>query len=111
MLELRIQHGRRRVPIYDLSALLGHHLAYGKLSDPGSIRASLEAAIENMIALLDVIDGDCDLEEDDPAGGNVDDERQLDDARLMPAYRIDQNQGPSNYARALQAYHREQEAR
>ena len=37
-----------------------------------SLRARIEATIENLIALLDVIDGDADCEEDDPAEYNGD---------------------------------------
>lgn len=37
-------------------------------------RKALAAAIETLIDVLDVIDGDPDLEDDDPAGGNVTDE-------------------------------------
>lgn len=39
-------------------------------------RASLEAFLSLAIELLDVLDGDPDLEDDDPAGGNVEDEAQ-----------------------------------
>ena len=34
----------------------------------------LAERIERDIALLDALDGDCDLEEDDPAGGDINDE-------------------------------------
>ena len=41
-------------------------------------RAAIESEIERLIAMLDAYDGDPDLEDDDPAGGNVEDEGQID---------------------------------
>ncbi|MCP3732021.1 hypothetical protein M9978_16470 [Sphingomonas sp. MG17] len=37
-------------------------------------RDQIELAVELLIARLDAEDGDCDLEDDDPAGGNVEDQ-------------------------------------
>jgi hypothetical protein len=41
---------------------------------PASTRKKIEAALERLIAALDALDPDPDLEEDDPAGGDVVDE-------------------------------------
>jgi len=71
-------------------------------------RHKLEAFIEIAIGLLDMIDGDPDLEDDDasedddPAGGNVEDERQEEEWRPegismpKPIYGVDQSAGPVN---------------
>jgi len=40
----------------------------------------LEDLIELLIARLDNLSGDCDLEDDDPGGGNVEDEGEEDDS-------------------------------
>jgi len=68
-------------------------------------RAAIEAEIERLIAMLDDLDGDCDLEEDDPAGGNVLDMELDEDAEaLRPLYAEDQSAGPINALTANQRY-------
>lgn len=37
-------------------------------------RVEIEDEIERLIALLDAYDGDCDMEDDDPAGSDAEDE-------------------------------------
>ena len=65
-------------------------------------RKAVKAEIERLIAALDALDGDCDLEEDDPAGGNVEDVCQVEDWRPdgfrlpPPLYGDDQSKGPTN---------------
>ena len=74
-------------------------------------RAAIEAEIERLIALLDLADGDCDLEEDDAAGGNVEDEPQMgvgqDYYRMPPCYGIDQSKGPINEHEAYRQHRRD----
>jgi len=76
-------------------------------------RAAIEAEIERLIAMLDELDGDCDLEDDDPAGGNVCDE--LHDTGeyyfLLPRYGVDQTQGPLNELEAERYQRRRMEER
>ncbi len=73
-------------------------------------RAVIEAQIENLIGLLDAIDSDPDLEDDDPGGGNSEDQGELlnedgvdDFIRAKPIYGIDQTK-PLNHATALQRH-------
>lgn len=66
-------------------------------------RRAIADEIERLIALLDIVDGDCDLEDDDPAGSDNEDAegdhgRGL--LRELPRYGVDQSAGPINYARA-----------
>lgn len=77
-----------------------------------SARKAIEAEIERLIELLDTVDGDCDLEDDDPAGGNVDDEGEFDRSisPLAPRFGVDQSGDPTNVVE-LRAAHREQEDR
>ena len=68
-------------------------------------RAAIEAEIERLIGLLDLADGDCDLEEDDPSGDNVlDMELDEDAVALCPIYGEDQSLGPINAVHANQRY-------
>lgn len=94
--------------------------------------------IEALIATLDQLDGDNDIEangdeldgamgeddfkthnvawpmpgcpladpgeEDDDPGGDPNDEGEIDEGRLIPAYGIDQRRGPINFGKALCAY-------
>ena len=71
-------------------------------------RNVISATIERLIDILDRIDGDPDLEDDDPAGGSIDDERQDDpDGGLWPAiYGVDQSEGPINTYEVNRAYSR-----
>jgi len=66
MLELRIQHGRRRLPIFELPATLGEREAARLIGN----------AIEALIAFVDDLAGDCDLEfnGDETDGGGAEDE-------------------------------------
>ena len=68
-------------------------------------RAAIEAEIERLIGLLDLADGDCDLEEDDPTGDNVLDMEMDEDAvTLSPIYGEDQSAGPINAVHANQRH-------
>lgn len=73
--------------------------------------------IESLIALLDEADGDCDLEDDDPAGDHLDSygEPHSDDgariSALRPAYGIDQRRGPINHPLAVAGYLAQMEGR
>ncbi|KAA9014073.1 hypothetical protein F4U94_14660 [Sphingobium limneticum] len=70
-------------------------------------RFAVECQIEALIALLDQEDGDPDREEDDPPGGNVDDERQYcGHYLLLPIYGVDQTAGPLNEVEAYRAHRR-----
>lgn len=75
--------------------------------------ADLEAIAAAAIDLLDARAGDCDLEDDDPAGDplDVDGEHPSDDGRTivatMPAYGLDQSAGPINIRAAFQAHQAE----
>jgi hypothetical protein len=95
------------VPNTDLSAASAQALAV--LSSLGS--AHLSAIAEAAIFLLDQRSGDCDLEDDDPAGDPLDifGEFQSDDGRemfaMMPKYGADQTLGPINEAEARRAHH------
>ncbi len=53
MLELRIKHGRKHVPLIDLPAYLGHATAAREIGD----------TVEGLIAFLDELGGDPDLED------------------------------------------------
>lgn len=46
-----------------------------------------------------------DAEDDDPAGGNIEDERQGEDRLVMPRYGLDQSRGPTNVQAANNEYH------
>jgi len=60
--------------------------------------------IDALIATLDRLDGDPDLEEDDPPGGDPLDLGEAEAGRLLPTYGIDQAKGPINFRSALDAY-------
>lgn len=64
MLELKIKHGRRHIPIFDLPAAVGRRQAAEELGDQ----------IDALIAFMDDLSGDPDHEEDDDAGGDILDE-------------------------------------
>lgn len=53
-------------------------------------RSSLELLAQRVVDRLDDLDGDADEEQDDFGGGNVEDERQLEDGILHPVYGVDQ---------------------
>lgn len=63
--------------------------------------------VERLIARLDRADGDPDLEDDDPAGGAIDDQGEGDELLpLLPVYVLDQTSGPINERAALRERHR-----
>jgi len=72
--------------------------------------ADLQAIAETAIDLLDQRAGDCDLEDDDPAGDTLDEhgEHPADDAStilaIRPVYGSDQSLGPINGRAAYQAH-------
>lgn len=87
-------------------------------------RAGIEAEIEmcllrvdRLIARLDSMDGDCDLEDDDPAGDFLDKRGEApsdDGSRILPdrpVYRMNQARGPLNHASAIERYLSDQEGR
>lgn len=87
MLELKIKHGRRHIPIFDLPAAMGRRQAVEELSDQ----------IDAMIAFMDDLSGDPDLEEDDDAGGDILDEPH--DGLTWPEWHTlpPQQRGAGNY--------------
>jgi hypothetical protein len=74
-------------------------------------RSMVEEIIEQLIASLDLADGDPDLEDDDPAGDplDIDGEPPSGDgrpiSRIAPVYAADQSAGPTNEREALKAYY------
>lgn len=61
-------------------------------------RKEIEAIIEHLIGVLDFADGDIDMEDDDPAGGNVEDEGEADFSLGLPfpVYGVNQDTIPLN---------------
>lgn len=63
-----------------------------------------------LIARLDRIDADCDMEDDDPAGDVLDERGEApsdDGTRILtmpPLYSVNQCRGPMNHTGAVQAY-------
>lgn len=76
-------------------------------------RALIENEIEWLIALLDTVDGDPDLEDDDPAGDTLDEhgeaptENGCDLLLAHPRYGIDQSLGPINEREAMRERHQQ----
>ena len=64
----------------------------------------VEDAIEALIARLDQMTPDEDMEDDDPAGGNILDEPHDQHENLIPLYGIDQTTGPINEVEACNTY-------
>jgi hypothetical protein len=62
MLELRILNGAQALPLFDLPALMGRKRAAKEVGDQ----------IEALIAFMDNLGGDPDVEEDDDAGTDLD---------------------------------------
>lgn len=59
--------------------------------------------VDQLLGRLDRADGDCDLEDDDPAGDILDKGEALGDSgagimKTLPIYGVDQRTGPTNYA-------------
>lgn len=80
---------------------------------PRLTRHDLEALTERLIERLDELDGDCDLEEDDPCGVYDEDGQNTGFgyetppdrfAELMPKYEVDQSQGPTNFNAAYREW-------
>ncbi|NML94726.1 hypothetical protein [Novosphingobium olei] len=61
-------------------------------------RDEIEALTEHLIDRLDTLDGDPDLEDDDPAGGNPEDVGEHDYSRGLPRpiFGVDQTRLPLN---------------
>lgn len=94
MLDLRIIAQGRALTLQQAVAQLG---ARGATREIGGL-------IENMIAALDDLQGDVDLEDDDPAGDPLD-KGELDEGVLgVPLYDVDQSSGPTNERAAYRAW-------
>ncbi len=61
-------------------------------------REEIEAIIEHLIGVLDFADGDNEMEDDDPAGGNVEDHGEADFSLGLPfpVYGVNQDTVPLN---------------
>lgn len=90
MLELKIQTSHRQyIAPADLVRVLGPAQAMKELGD----------MIEHLIAQLDGLTGDPDLEDDDPAGDPLDIGEAPADTEvlaMLPRYGLDQSRGPIN---------------
>lgn len=74
-------------------------------------RDEIGEIIEYLVGVLDMADGDCDLEDDDPAGGNIEDDGEPEEGHT-PDWPIDQRRCVSpelvaHDARAQLDMHRE----
>lgn len=75
-------------------------------------REQIEDEIERLIGLLDLHDGDCDLEDDDPAGDPIEihGEAPADNGNdlmpILPLYALDQSGGPINVREGYRAWQR-----
>lgn len=76
-------------------------------------RRALAKTIDYLIAVLDAVDGDADMEDDDPSGQMDEDEANTgfghgsdpyNFALLMPEYEQDQSLGPVNTIRAMREW-------
>lgn len=73
--------------------------------------------VDRLIARLDSMDEDCDLEDDDPAGDFLDERGEApsdDGSRILPdrpVYRMNQARVPLNRANAIERYLSDQEGR
>ena len=59
-------------------------------------RKAIERQIEALIALLDAIDGDPDLEDDELHDDPLDVGEEVDFYAMLPRYALDQTEGPIN---------------
>ena len=91
MLEMKIKTGRRSVVPGDRASIMAARRAYRQLGD----------MVDALIAQMDMLAGDCDIEEDDFGGGDVDDEPHGEEVLLWPIYGPDQSAGPINYDHAV----------
>lgn len=101
MLQMKIKTGRRSVVPGDLPSILGARRAYRELGD----------MVEALIAQMDMLAGDCDMEDDDPDHGADDmgEQQTLDWA--FPRYGVDQTREPSNLDAIAQEEIRREHAR
>ena len=67
-------------------------------------RPAIERLTEGLIAALDALDGDPDLEDDDPAGDLLDNSEGEELYETRPLYDVDQSVGPTNERQAHRAY-------
>lgn len=71
-------------------------------------RQAIEDEIERLIGLLDLVDGDPDREDDDPAGDELDEGGEAPASHgvlaTLPQYGLDQSLGPINYLEAERAH-------
>lgn len=73
-------------------------------------RSRLEQLAEAIISHLDELDGDVDIEDDDPAGGDLDDMGEYDSedgtpmCAVLPIYALDQSLEPINEREAHRAW-------
>jgi len=73
-------------------------------------REAIENEIERLIALLDMCDGDPDLEDDDPAGDTLDEHGEAVGHHgqgllpTLPRYGLDQSLGPINHDEAERSW-------
>jgi len=73
-------------------------------------RRRLEQLAEAIISHLDALDGDVDMEDDDPAGDDLDSKGEIEDWRPegivlpKPLYGLDQSLGPINEREAHNAW-------
>jgi hypothetical protein len=79
---------------------------------PSLSRAELARLTTRMIDRMDEIDGDPELEDDDPAGGSADDIGEIEPwqadriSLALPRYGKDQSNGPINVHAAAREYQR-----
>lgn len=79
---------------------------------PSLPRPLLARLTQRLIDRMDEIDGDPDLEDDDPAGGSADDTGEIEEWQEdgihmgLPLYGADQSLGPINEADASRRFHR-----
>jgi len=72
-------------------------------------RPKMEGFIAVAIDLLDMLDGDPDIEDDDPGGTDLDRGEAAAESRILPTlpeYGIDQTAGPINERDAVRAHRR-----
>jgi hypothetical protein len=67
-------------------------------------RQEIERLAEGLIAALDALDGDPDLEDDDPGGDLFDNGEGEDLYETRPLYDVDQSMGPINERPAHRAH-------
>jgi hypothetical protein len=93
MLQLRIQHGRRRLPVYDLPTVLGRRGAYQELGDQ----------IDALLAFMDDLQGDVDLEDSEAGLSNIDERGHLLPGSYVPLGQ-DEDREPDDDAKGDQSW-------